>query len=74
MQEKGDYNMFTGDYKCIYKIKHFIYYFIYLLGMECVCMHIYMHICKTKQKQCLQGNTQLFGLQHWWIISERKKD
>lgn len=74
MQEKGDYNMFTGDYKCIYKIKTFYLLFYLFIGNGvCVYAHLYAYICKTKQKQCLQGNTQLWFIALVDYIREEKR-
>ena len=72
MQEKGDYNVFIGDYKCMYKIKT-CYLLFYLLGMECVRVCAFICIYLTKQKQCLQGNTQLWFIALVDYIREEKR-
>lgn len=72
MQEKGDYNVFIGDYKCIYKIKTF-YLLFYWEWSVYVYAHLYAYICVTKQKQCLQGNTQLWFIALVDYIREEKR-
>ena len=74
MQEKGDYNVFIGDYKCIYKIKTFYSLFYLFIGNRvCVYVHLYACIYMTKQKQCLQGNIQLWFITLVDYIREEKK-
>ena len=72
MQEKGDYNVFIGDYKCIYKIKTF-YSFFFIGNGVCVYVHLYAYIYMTKQKQCLQGNIQLWFITLVDYIREEKR-